>query len=103
MKIEPMKNRRGAGPDIEGAGAGSPRKGAFGRSVQAFARMLPILIGTLLLSSLLVAWLPRTPVLGWFGRSEWLDVLLGASFGSIAMGHPVAGYLLGGELLERTI
>lgn len=98
MKIEPMKNRRGAGPDIEGAGAGSPRKGAFGRSVQAFARMLPILIGTLLLSSLLVAWLPRTPVLGWFGRSEWLDVLLGASFGSIAMGHPVAGYLLAGGI-----
>ena len=103
MKIEPMKNRRGAGPDIEGAGAGSPRKGVFGRSVQAFARMLPILIGTLLLSSLLVAWLPRTPVLGWFGRSEWLDVLLGASFGSIAMGHPVAGYLLGGELLAGGI
>lgn len=103
MRRGPRKNGGDTGAGMEDAGTVSPSKGPFGRSVQAFARMLPILLGTLLLSSLLVAWLPHTPVRGWFGRSEWLDVLLGASFGSIAMGHPVAGYLLGGELLAGGI
>jgi hypothetical protein len=61
--------------------------------------MLPIMVGMLLLTSLILAWLPRTGLLTLFGRHDFLDVLLGALVGSVAMGHPLAGYLLGGELL----
>ncbi|MFM1891063.1 MAG: hypothetical protein RLZ44_140 [Pseudomonadota bacterium] len=61
--------------------------------------MLPVLLGMLLLTSLLLAWLPHLGLSAWFGRWPALDVLLGAATGSIAMGHPLAGYVLGGELL----
>jgi hypothetical protein len=65
--------------------------------------MLPVVTGMLLLTSLLLAWLPRLGVLEWFGRRPVLDVLLGATVGSLAMGHPLAGYILGGELLAAGV
>jgi len=68
-------------------------------SLRAFAQMLPILLGMLLLTSLILAWLPSSSLQALFGRSGALDVLLGATVGSVAMGHPLAGYILGGELL----
>lgn len=61
--------------------------------------MLPILLGMLLLTSLILAWLPSSGLQTLFGRHTSLDVLLGAVIGSVAMGHPLAGYILGGELL----
>lgn len=61
--------------------------------------MLPILLGMLLLTSLILAWLPSSSLQALFGRHPSLDVLLGAVVGSVAMGHPLAGYILGGELL----
>ncbi|MFV8824429.1 hypothetical protein ACNKW1_06890 [Thauera sp. WH-2] len=79
------------------------QQGAVQRTLRNFAQMLPAMLGTLLLSSLILAWLPHTGLLSWFGRHAVLDVLLGASVGSVAMGHPVAGYLLGGELLDAGV
>jgi uncharacterized membrane protein YraQ (UPF0718 family) len=80
-----------------------PRKAfnreALMRTLRAFLQMLPILLGMLLLTSLLLAWLPRTGLQALFGKHAILDVLLGAAIGSVAMGHPLAGYILGGELL----
>ena len=34
-----------------------------------------------------------------FGCNDALDALIGASVGSMSAGHPLASYLLGGELL----
>jgi uncharacterized membrane protein YraQ (UPF0718 family) len=86
-------------PASEAPALRSPVRAALTRTLKSFAQMLPILLATLLLSSLILAWLPRTGLLSLFGRGAALDVLLGASLGSVAMGHPVAGYVLGGELL----
>lgn len=94
-------NRHGKRADAPATGAGA--RPALRRTVRSFTQMLPVLLGTLLLSSLLVAWLPHTVLMSWFGRDASLDLLLGAGLGSIAMGHPVAGYLLGGELLTAGI
>lgn len=92
-------NRR---PDPAGSpGAGS--RAALRRAARAFAQMLPITVGMLLLTSLILAWLPRTGLHGFFGRQPALDVLLGAVVGSLAMGHPMAGYVLGGELLATGV
>ncbi|MBE0550480.1 MAG: hypothetical protein IH627_23025 [Rubrivivax sp.] len=82
---------------------GTGKRAALVRTVQAFAQMLPILVGMLLLTSLLLAWLPRSGLQGWFGQQPVLDVLLGAAVGSVAMGHPLAGYILGGELLDAGV
>lgn len=82
---------------------GSANLGALARAARAFVQMLPLVLGMLLLTSLLLAWLPRAGVLEWFGHTPWLDVLLGAVVGSVAMGHPLAGYILGGELLAAGV
>jgi len=53
------------------------QQGAVQRTLRNFAQMLPAMLGTLLLSSLILAWLPHTGLLSWFGRHAVLDVLLG--------------------------
>jgi hypothetical protein len=73
------------------------------RAARSFAQMLPIALGMLLATSMLLALLPRLGLLGWFGRHAALDVLVGAVVGSVAMGHPLAGYILGGELLAAGV
>ena len=60
--------------------------------------MLPVMLGTLLLTSLLLPFIPRLFTLGLFGRHSSIDALTGAGIGSIAAGQPVVSYLLGGEL-----
>jgi len=86
-----------SGPDATAGMSGS--REALTRTLRGFWQMLPIMVGMLLLTSLVLAWLPRTGLRTLFGGHDFLDVLLGALVGSVAMGHPLAGYLLGGELL----
>lgn len=78
---------------------GETSSDALARTLRAFGQMLPVALGMLLLTSLIVAWLPTIGLPDLFGRLASLDVLLGAVMGSIAIGHPLAGYILGGELL----
>ena len=63
-----------------------------------FFTMLPVLLGTLLLTSLLVPFIPRLLDAGLFGLHPIGDALTGAALGSIAAGQPVVSYLLAGEL-----
>lgn len=74
-------------------------KNSFNKTVKTFFSVLPIILGMLLLSSLLVSVFPEQLSSGIFGNGEFVDTLLAASIGSIAAGHPLASYLLGGELL----
>ena len=69
------------------------------KTVRTFINILPIIVGMLLLTSLLVTVFSEQISSGLFGNGDIIDTLLGASVGSIATGHPLASYLLGGELL----
>ncbi len=62
---------------------------------------LPIVIGMLLLTGMLVALLPGEALGRLLGRGGGLDVWIAAALGSVAAGSPIAGYVLGGELLAR--
>ncbi len=73
------------------------------KTVWRFVNLLPIIIGMLLLSSLVVTVFPEELSAGLFGSSDSLDTLIGASVGSIAAGHPLASYLMGGELLKSGV
>lgn len=73
------------------------------RSVHSFIGLLPLIIGMLLLTSLLLTLLPQQLAAGLFDHGEVIDALFGALFGSIAAGHPIASYLLGGELLKSGV
>jgi len=70
------------------------------KTARTFVNLLPIIIGMLLLTSLAVVVFPEQISAGLFGGNDALDALIGASVGSVAAGHPLASYLLGGELLK---
>lgn len=73
------------------------------KTIWIFINLLPIIIGMLLLTNLVVTVFPEELSAGLFGLSDLLDALMGASVGSIASGHPMASYLLGGELLQSGV
>ena len=72
---------------------------SFKKTIGTFINVLPIIIGMLLATSLVITVFPEQISTGLFGNGDVPDALLGASIGSIAVGHPLASYLLGGELL----
>jgi hypothetical protein len=72
---------------------------SFKKTMRTFINVLPIIVGMILMTSLVVTVFPEQISSGLFGNGNVLDTLLGASIGSIAAGHPLASYLLGGELL----
>ncbi len=74
-------------------------KDTFKKTIRTFINVLPIIIGMILATSLVITMFPEQVSSGLFGNGEIIDTLLGASIGSIAAGHPLASYLLGGELL----
>lgn len=73
------------------------------QTLRAFVNLLPIIFGMLLLTSLALTVLPPSLVAKIFGHGELADVVLGAGFGGIVTGHPLASYILGGELLAMDV
>ena len=71
----------------------------FRKTLRTFINVLPIIIGMILATSLVVTMFSEQLSSGLFGNGEIIDTLLGASIGSIAAGHPLASYIFGGELL----
>ena len=78
---------------------GKHLRDSFRKTIRSFINVLPIIVGMILATSLVVTVFPEQISSGLFGNGDILDTLLGASIGSIAAGHPLASYLLGGELL----
>ncbi|MGD8569167.1 MAG: hypothetical protein PVJ39_13850 [Gammaproteobacteria bacterium] len=70
------------------------------KSAKSLLAALPIIIAMLLLTSLFMTLVSEQTMVAWFQQKEWIDVLAGASAGSIAAGPPMVSYLLGGELLR---
>ncbi|WP_040574323.1 hypothetical protein [Methylohalobius crimeensis] len=73
------------------------------KTTRTFVNLLPIILGMILLTSLASTVFPERISADLFGRHAALDALIGASVGSIAAGHPLASYLLGGELLKSGV
>ena len=73
------------------------------KTVSMFAGTLPIIVAVVLLTGLMIEFLPTDILSGLFGKSNLLDALAGATFGSVAAGHPLTSYVLGGELLAKGV
>ena len=80
-----------------------PVKQDIKKTVTVFINILPIIVGMLLATSLVVTLFPGKITDGLFVNGNILDATLGAAVGSIAAGHPMASYLLGGELLANGV
>lgn len=81
--------------------------GQFNNSLRkttlTFVNLLPVIIGMLLLTSLIITVFPEQLSAGLFAGNDFWDALMGAAAGSVAAGHPLASYLLGGELLNSGV
>ncbi len=73
------------------------------KTTRTFVNLLPIVIGMLLLTSLVVTVFPEKLSADLFGSSDVLDALIGIFIGSVAAGHPLTSYLLGGEFLKSGV
>ena len=73
---------------------------ALHKTFHALLHMLPIIIGMLLLTSILITLFPREVIAQILGQGNMADSLIASGIGSIAAGHPIASYLVAGELLS---
>jgi hypothetical protein len=69
------------------------------KTTRTFIDIMPVIVGMLLATSLVITLFPDTISGRLFGNGPLPDAAVGATIGSIAAGHPMASYLLGGELL----
>ncbi|MCG6939116.1 MAG: hypothetical protein LJE83_13220 [Gammaproteobacteria bacterium] len=73
------------------------------KTLSSLLAMLPIIMGMLLLTSLIVELFPEQIASGLFGKNSVVDAWVGATIGGIAAGHPLVSYILGGELLSSGV
>ena len=73
------------------------------KTLKTFVNILPVVIGMLLLTSLAINLFPEQISTQVFGIHDFFDAFLGASVGSVAAGHPLASYVLAGELLTTGV
>ncbi len=70
---------------------------------RAFWRLLPVLVGVLLLAALVAQSIPKLMQMGLFDRGPWSDTLTAAGVASVATGQPVVSYILAGELQKAGV
>ncbi len=84
----------------------SPRREvteALAMTAGQFSRMLPVLIGIVLLMGLFKAFISKDLLLSIFSGNNILDTIWGACFGSILPGNPINSYVIGGEMLDNGV
>lgn len=79
------------------------QKEAFFKTIQAFRKSLPILVGVLMLLALADTLIPKHAYRLIFSGNELTDPLLGALVGSISAGNPLMSYIIGGELRQEGV
>jgi len=78
-------------------------KESIARAVKMLWNVLPLMLGTILLVSLLVTLIPQSFYLKIFQRNSFIDPFIGSFIGSISAGNPLVSYILGGELLKQGV
>ncbi len=76
---------------------------ALQKAFSMFTRMLPILLGVVLLSGLLAELVSAAAITRLMGGNDFIDALIGTIAGSVAAGHPATAYVLSGELLTQGV
>jgi uncharacterized membrane protein YraQ (UPF0718 family) len=80
-----------------------PATTSLRRTTLAFWRLLPVLVGVLLLAALVAQLIPRLMAGGLFGHGRWSDALAAATVASVAQGQPAVSYILAGELQQAGV
>jgi len=76
-------------------------KQAISKSWKEFSKLIPIILGTILLVSL-ASLIPKSFYLKIF-QGTFLDPFIGALIGSISAGNPITSYIFGGEMIKQGV
>lgn len=66
-------------------------------------RIFPNILAIVLLSGLMMEFIPLSRLSEFLGGGFFTDGLVGAGIGSISIGNPLVSYVLGGELLDQGV
>jgi len=66
-------------------------------------RVFPNIFAVVLLSGLIMEFVPMNRLSEFLGGGIFTDGLIGAGIGSISIGNPLVSYVLGGELLDQGV
>ncbi len=78
-------------------------KPSFIKSFQSFSRMLPMVFGVAMLTSIFITVFPENFYQKIFIGNKIIDPIIGAILGGVVAGQPVASYIIGGELLKQGV
>ena len=78
-------------------------KKAFLKTRKSFLAILPVIAGMMLLTGLILQFVPMQDLSSLMGKNSVLDALSGALLGSVSAGQPLISYVLGGELLASGV
>lgn len=73
------------------------------KTALSFLKIIPLIVGMILLISLITNAIPRSLYATIFRKSPLLDSLIGSAIGSISTGPPITSYVIGGELLKEGV
>ena len=73
------------------------------KTAKMLFRVLPNIFAVVLLSGLIMEFVPLDRLSEYLGGGFFSDGLVGAGIGSISIGNPLVSYVLGGALLEQGI
>lgn len=76
---------------------------SFEKAGNSLLRMLPVVLGTVILVSLANAFIPKDFFREVFTGSIFLDSFIASGVGSVLAGNPLISYIIGGELLNQGV
>jgi uncharacterized membrane protein YraQ (UPF0718 family) len=73
------------------------------RTGKMLLRIFPNILAVVLLSGLIMEFVPLQRLSEFLGGGFFTDGLVGAAIGSVSIGNPLVSYVLGGELLDQGV
>lgn len=78
-------------------------KSSFFKSIESLWKMTPLFLAVILFMGLFLAFISEETMSKIFSGDPLRDTPVGALVGSISAGNPITSYIVGGELLKRSV
>ena len=78
-------------------------KQSAAKTLKSFYKILPLILGMILLISLISTLISRSFYSTIFRNNPFFDSIIGSVIGSISTGPPITSYILGGEFLKEGV
>ena len=72
-------------------------------AIRAILNTLPTIFAMLFLVSIITNTVPKSFYKKLFNGNSWYDLIIGDILGSLLIGHPITGYIIGNELFNNGV